>query len=302
MKISHANVKLLTIVLFIAFCFWGHLVVAAEEKVTIYTVNYPLAYMAERIGGDLATVVFPAPPEVDPAYWTPDISSIINYQKADLILINGANYAEWLTKVSLPKSRIVNTSKQVKDSYIPLEGVLTHNHGPEGDHSHEGVAFTLWLDFQIASKQAESIATAMSRKIPDKHSIIDANLAKLQDDLLQLDTDLLSLGKAFGTTPIIGSHPVYQYLANRYGFNIRSVHWEPDQHPTGGQIKELEELLAQHPAAIMIWEASPIDSIRELLKNSGVKPVVFNPSGNRPGDKTFLEVMHQNVKSLENAR
>ena len=44
-----------------------------EDKLRIYTVNYPLAYFAERIGGDLAQVTFPAPPDVDPAFWMPNM-------------------------------------------------------------------------------------------------------------------------------------------------------------------------------------------------------------------------------------
>ena len=37
----------------------------------VYTVNYPLAYFAERIGGEAVEVHFPAPPDEDPAYWEP---------------------------------------------------------------------------------------------------------------------------------------------------------------------------------------------------------------------------------------
>ena len=34
--------------------------VAAAERLSVYTVNYPLAYFAERIGGNHVEVVFPA--------------------------------------------------------------------------------------------------------------------------------------------------------------------------------------------------------------------------------------------------
>jgi hypothetical protein len=50
-----------------------------EEKLTIYTVNYPLTYFAERIGGDLVSVVFPAPPDVDPAFWVPDTAKVRSF-------------------------------------------------------------------------------------------------------------------------------------------------------------------------------------------------------------------------------
>mgnify|MGYP001819483305 CR=1 FL=1 len=43
-----------------------------QEPLVVYVTNYPLKYLAERIGGDSADVHFPAPPDEDPAYWMPD--------------------------------------------------------------------------------------------------------------------------------------------------------------------------------------------------------------------------------------
>jgi zinc transport system substrate-binding protein len=42
---------------------------AVPGQLTVITVNYPLAYFAERILGDAGRVSFPAPADVDPAYW-----------------------------------------------------------------------------------------------------------------------------------------------------------------------------------------------------------------------------------------
>ena len=48
----------------------------------VYVVHYPLQYFAERIGGEHVEVVFPAPPDVDPAYWAPEEDTIVAYQQA----------------------------------------------------------------------------------------------------------------------------------------------------------------------------------------------------------------------------
>ena len=82
----------------------------AADPLTVYAVNYPLAYFAERIGGEQVEVVFPAPADVDPAYWAPAPEVIADYQKADLILLNGADYAHWVGRTTLPASKMVNTS------------------------------------------------------------------------------------------------------------------------------------------------------------------------------------------------
>lgn len=50
---------------------------------TVYVVNYPLQYFAERIAGQHASVVLPVPEDEDPTFWIPDPATITAYQRAD---------------------------------------------------------------------------------------------------------------------------------------------------------------------------------------------------------------------------
>jgi zinc transport system substrate-binding protein len=122
----------------------------ADAPLSVYVVNYPLQYFAEQIGGPDVRVVFPAPADGDPVFWKPSPEQIAAYQKADLILLNGASYAKWVAHVSLPASRMVDTSASFTDQFIPLEDQVTHSHGMSGKHEHDDVAFTTWLDPQQA--------------------------------------------------------------------------------------------------------------------------------------------------------
>ena len=45
--------------------------VTEADALVVYTTNYPLAYFAERIGGELVRVEFPVPSGIDPAYCPP---------------------------------------------------------------------------------------------------------------------------------------------------------------------------------------------------------------------------------------
>ncbi|MGD8211170.1 MAG: zinc ABC transporter substrate-binding protein [Desulfobacterales bacterium] len=165
----------------------------AAESLKVYVVNYPLKYFAERIGGDQVRVKFPVPKDVDPAYWTPDLADISAFQKADLILLNGAGYSKWVAKVSLPRSKIVNTSRQFKDRYITTKEVMTHSHGVEGQHAHEALAFTTWLDLTLAARQAEAVAAAMGRKRPELQKTFQNNFKALAKDLNALDQDIQAI-------------------------------------------------------------------------------------------------------------
>ena len=270
-----------------------------QGKLTVYVVNYPLKYFAQRIAGDHATVEFPAPPDGDPAFWIPDTQTIASYQQADLILLNGATYAKWADKVSLPQSKLVNTSAKFKDQYIILKGVVTHSHGPGGEHAHEGTAFTTWIDFDLASKQARAIADAFSRKKPDQGDTFQKNYTALEKDLLAIDQDIKTIVSKNQSQPLIASHPVYDYFAKRYGLNIKSVHWEPDETPNAEQWAELQNILKEHLAQWMIWEGDPIKEPVEKLKEQGINSLVFDPCGNVPDTGDFLSAMQKNVKNLE---
>ena len=207
----------------------------AGDKLVVYVVNYPLKYFAERIGGNHVKVVFPAPADEDPAYWMPDAKTITDYQRADLIMLNGANYAKWASKVSLPRFRLVNTSATFKDRYIVTAEVLTHSHGPEGKHAHESLAFTTWMDLELAAMQAKAIKDALTRKIPKQKDAFQKNYKALEKDLIALDRDIKSVVSKDPSKALLVSHPVYDYFARRYGLNIKSVHWEPDEMPSAGQ-------------------------------------------------------------------
>ena len=274
---------------------------AAAEKLTVFVVNYPLQYFAERIGGEHVKVVFPAPADVDPAFWLPDTTTISEYQKADLIMLNGAGYARWVNKVSLPRFRMVDTSVGFKNRYIETAEIPTHSHGSEGEHAHEALAFTTWIDFSLAADQARAIAAALSRKRPDLKDAFQKNYQKLEQDLLNLDQELKALISKDPSQPLVVSHPVYDYLARRHGLNIKSVHWEPDEIPTNEQILELNRVLKEHPAKWMIWEGKPMKESVEGLKAIGIESLVFDPCGNAPDQGDFLSVMRENLENLKQA-
>ena len=269
-----------------------------REVLSVYTVNYPLQYLAERIGGELVEVTFSAPDDVDPAYWAPNPEEIASYQQADLILLNGMGYAKWLERATLPTTKLVDTSAGYQERRIPLTEGAVHTHGPEGEHSHKGYAFTSWLDPRLVEEQAKSIAAAFSRALPASQEEFEGNLVSLIADLDDLNNRLEVATQAIGDQPLIFSHPVYQYLEAGYGLNGRSVHWEPGELPSEEQWQELQALLTEHQAGWMVWEGEPQPAIAERLGALGVQGVVYDPCANVPSTGDLLSIMRSNVAAL----
>lgn len=270
-------------------------------QMNIVASNYPLAYFAERLGGAEVRVELPVPPDADPAFWQPDSRTVAQLQKADLIALNGADYEKWLTRVTLPRRKWVDTSAHFKPRYIVIQDAVTHSHGPGGQHSHAGTAFTTWLDFDQAAQQAKALAEAMIRQRPALGGAVSARLAALQGDLRHLDAALQALATRLKGQPLLASHPVYQYLARRYGLDLESVHWEPDELPPESEWAALTAKLSGRPARRMLWEDAPSPAIATRLQALGVRPVPFRPCANRPATGDFLSVMRQNIEALEAA-
>jgi zinc transport system substrate-binding protein len=272
----------------------------AADALVVYTTNYPLAYFAGRIGGARVRVEFPAPPEVDPAFWTPSAEVISAYQGADLILLNGAGYEGWVPKTSLPESKLVNTSAGFEELYVVAEDAVLHTHGPEGEHEHENVAFTTWLDPQLAIEHARAIRDVLAEQLPGAEAELQAGFEALEVDLTEIDGRLEAWAAGLAGQALLASHPVYQYMARRYELNLKSVHFEPDEAPPAGAWRDLAALMQGHSADWMLWEGRPLDETSARLAGDfGIGSVVFAPTGNRPASGDYLDAMRANVEALE---
>ena len=277
----------------------GEVAPASEVgELLVYTVNYPLQYFAERIGGGAVQAEFPAPADGDPAYWRPDTQAIAAYQEADLVLLNGAYYAKWVEMAPLPPSKLIDTSAGFADRYIEGE-TYTHSHGPGGDHEHGELAFTTWLDPTLAVEQARAIKESLAAARSDDAHGFEERFIALETELGELDGHILRLVEGQTDLPLLGSHPVYQYLARRYALNLQSVHFEPDEMPEEEAWQGLAHILEDHPAQWMLWEAEPLAEIADRLRQLGIESIVYDPCGNRPTSGDFLSTMQQNARNLE---
>ncbi|MHC4718807.1 MAG: metal ABC transporter substrate-binding protein [Planctomycetota bacterium] len=180
-----------------------------------------------------------------------------------------------------------------------MEDAVTHAHGPGGEHEHRAMAFTTWLDPTLALEQARAIHDAFCARWPALAAGFDGGFEELRQDLEALDNDIRRVVSGKGERPLVVSHPVYQYLTRRYGLNVVSVHWEPDEMPQDATWTELDEILVDHPARFMIWEGQPLEESVERLEALGLRSVVFSPCGDVPLSGDYMSTMRANIAALE---
>ena len=266
-------------------------------KPLVLATNYPLYFFASEIAGDAVDVRMPDI-DGDPAMWVPGPSEFSQLQTADLIILNGAGYESWLAFTSLPSGLLLDTTADIQDRLLPMENVTLHQHGPEGEHSHQGTAFTTWLNPLIAIEQARSIEHALSALAPTHSEVFQVHLAGLEKKLEALDQSFEQALSELKDQPLVFSHPVYQYLQQRYGLNGLSVHWEPDQDPGVKDWVDFQNLLRGHPAKLMFWEGQPSPVTIERLQDQGIQSVVFDPVANQPETSDYFAVMSANLNRI----
>ena len=278
------------------------LLAAAQAKsATVVTSNYPLYFFASRITQDVDDAPEIVLPDIDgdPAFWLPSAEQIQLLQSADAVILNGAGAESWLNLISIDRRRLIDTSLNIADRLIALEDSVQHQHGPEGEHSHQGTAFTTWLDPQLAIAQALALTDALIELAPAGETGFRDNMAKLEQELLALDVQLAEVFTKLGGRPVLFSHPVYQYLQHRYSINGLSVHWEPYEEPSTPDWIELQQILASHPVRIMFWEDKPLSSTSQRLSDSGITSIPFHIITNKPAEGDYLSMMRHNANRLE---
>jgi zinc transport system substrate-binding protein len=270
---------------------------------TIYTTFYPTTYFTRRIAGSLANVICPLPADQDPITWMPDADTIAAYQRADLVIINGADFEKWVARVSLPPSKVVDSTRQLAKLHAERNRLITHSHGPNGQHDHEGIDGRMWINPNDARGQAADIYNALAKLLPDHAGTFLTNWTDLAADLNAIKASLAKLSVELKKRRPLAVHPVYKYLDVYYGWNIIDLDLKPEitiSDELVAEIRKQIEDIKPRPR-IILWDRQPAQVAADRLKKDlGLTSVVFSPCEHppeQPGD--YLTVMRDNIKRLQ---
>ena len=277
----------------------------------ILTTFYPTAYFAQRISGTNLQVECPVPDDADPIFWQPDAATIGRFQQASMIIVNGAEYEKWVANAALPLTRVVDTARVFETDFIRFADT-THSHGSSGPHSHTGTDGHTWMDPVQATRQAEQIRIAITRRWPEYDAACTSGYQSLAADLATLDASLREMAPALKTAHLWASHPAYGYIARRYALTIQNVSLAPDATPDAQTWAQVEAAckattLADAAPRIMLFESEPLSEISKRLKSDwNITSVVFAPcetlsAQERSQGLDYLKVMRANIERLRAA-
>jgi zinc transport system substrate-binding protein len=274
------------------------------REAAVYTSFEPTTWMAERISGGLVPVVCPVPEGTDPISWQPDRGALAAYQRAALVVLNGAGYEQWAKGASLPPSRVVEASAGFEPEWLTYPEATAHSHGGSGMHTHTGLDGHTWLDPLLAREEARAVLAGMCRAFPQHAAELRANARGVEADLDALHAALEALAPRLRAAHVLASHPAYGYLARRYGFSVKTIALDPEGEIGAEESAALAAEVRPGVRNLLLWEVEPSRAAAGVP--AGLASVLFSPAellspAERAAGQDFLSVMRDNVARLERA-
>ncbi|MDK1373184.1 MULTISPECIES: zinc ABC transporter substrate-binding protein ZnuA [unclassified Sinorhizobium] len=128
-------------------------------------------------------------------------------------------------------------------------------HDHEHDHAEGEFDMHLWLDPMNAKAMAAEIEKALAEADPDNASAYEANLAKLNQRLDALDTNLAETVAPVRDKPFVVFHDAYQYFEHRYKVRVAgSITVSPEVLPGAERLSEIRAKIKELGATCVFAE------------------------------------------------
>ena len=208
---------------------------ADSKRPEIIVTSEPLLDMTMATVRDAADVRRIVPASTTSRDWKPTSEEAGLMQQANLILISGAGYEPWKDRVSLPGSRIRDTAAGYYDQFIRIPDAVSHQHGPDGPHSHPGTVWATWLAPELCVAQLHQVSIQCGRLLPDQKQTIETAEARLAAEFNSLNSEIASIQERVSEKTgnadltVFSDAPHYQYLARRLGWKLHYLHWSDSE-------------------------------------------------------------------------
>ncbi len=259
-----------------------------KSKIVAIASFYPLYEFTKEVGGDKVDVSLLVPHGAEPHDWAPTIKDIQKIHQADLIIINGNGFENWVDKISSSQVSIINSGSSF---------------GQFTDEPTNQVDFHYWLNTLSAKLQIETIVDGLIEADPDnavyyKNSKKDYEL-KLDALHLKIKTELDGCKKDF-----IAFHDAFSYFADQYGLNQHTVIQSnsPHSEPTSKKLEKVIDLAKSLKIDIIFTEEGVNSHTSEVVANElGGRVLVLSTLEVVEDNSSYIEKMEQNLLNLKEA-
>jgi len=255
-----------------------------EQKVVAIASFFSLYEFTKEIGREKVDVTLLVPSGVEPHDWEPTIKDLQLLQQADVIIINGIGFENWIDNIGS-----INSDVKVVDTSIGISILESDPH--------------IWLNPVMAQKQVENIVDSLSKVDPLNEKYYKQNgisyIKKLEELDNKISYELSSCKKDF-----IAFHDAFSYFANQYDLNQHTVlkSNEPHEEPTSKSLENIINLARDLDSNVIFTEEAVDKRTSQVIANEiGGKVLTLSPLEIGDSQIDYIKKMEENLLHLKEA-
>ncbi len=254
---------------------------------------YPLAYVAERVAGNLADVENLTKPGGEPHDLELGVREVAVVADADLV-VHEAGFQP-----------AVDDAVEQNATGAVLDAAAVVGLEPFAHDEQSGLDPHFWQDPLRLAALGDAVAAELATIDPDHAEDYTANAAALRVDLETVDEEYADGLASCDRTTIVVSHDAFGYLS-KYGVELEPIAGlSPGAEPTATDLARLQTLIRDEGITTVFSETLASPKMSETLANDmGVATAVLDPIeglADATSGEDYLSIMRTNLDALEKA-
>lgn len=308
--------------------------IAPGKTLTVSTSFYPIAYLAEAIGGPLVKVSTVTPSNVEPHDFELSGKETAELGKADLIAyvpgfqpsldkaVKEVGSGPTVVDLSKPANLVHHEGVEEEHEHGDEDAggdastaaseesskAAHDEHGADSEHNHaEGEEHGsdldphFWLDPQRMIAVAEAMEASFAKIDPANANDYKAGLDKLKTALTNLDTQYSTGLSTCQRTTFVTSHAAFGYMADRYRLTQASISGiDPETEPSPAELASIKSVVQSTGTTTIFTEelVSPTTA-QAIAAETGAETNVLSPLESKPERGDYTDAMTTNLDRLK---
>ncbi|MFE9449470.1 metal ABC transporter substrate-binding protein [Streptomyces sp. NPDC006739] len=269
---------------------------------------YPMAFLAEQIGGSHVHVTSLTQPGQEPHDLEISARQTARLQESDAVLYlkNLQPSVDDAVAQSEVKTKIDAAALTSLEKHGNEVGGHAATHDTSTNRELAGLDPHIWLDPVRYAQVAEGVGKAFEKADPRHAGDYRKNTTALVKRLDELNTRFKdglahTRSKVFVTT-----HAAFGYLAERYGLTEEAINGlDPESEPSAARVKNLETMARADGVTTVFYETLVSDkTAKTIASDAGLKTDVLDPIEGitaKSRGKDYFSVQEANLKALQTA-
>jgi zinc transport system substrate-binding protein len=259
---------------------------ADADRPSVAAAFYPLAFVADRVGGTEVQVENLTTPGVEPHDLELTTSQVRELASADLVIYEKG------FQPAVDEAVEQNASAQV----LEVTDIVSVERGDPH----------VWLDPTRLAVITYAVADALTEVAPKYADRFHQRADSLAAELDTLDQEFRGGLTDCARTVVVTSHDAFGYLADRYGLEMVGISGlAPDAEPSPARLRKIHQVIEDAGVTTVFYErlVSP-DVAQTLSTDLGVSTAVLDPVEGLTGDtetEDYLTLMRANLEALKEA-